>query len=132
MQTHFLDKTRAMPPRQLRCHDLRGGDIMLQLNAGNLAHRVIAFAQWAARQRDSHVIHVGIMRGESYMIESEKRGIWAADLRVQDKDYGYLVYRPRNPFRRRAPTRARATRWTTWPIGSSPGWSTRSTARSSS
>jgi hypothetical protein len=85
-----------MAPRQLRCHDLRGGDIMLQLNSGNLAHRAIAFAQWVAGQRDSHVIHVGIMRGESYMIESEKRGIWAADLRVQDKDYGYLVYRPRN------------------------------------
>ncbi len=98
---------------------------MLQLNAGNLAHRVIAFAQWAAGQRDSHVIHVGIMRGESYMIESEKRGIWAADLRVQDKDYGYLVYRPRNG-------RAPATRWTTWPIGSSREWNTRSTARSSS
>jgi hypothetical protein len=37
-----------MPPRQLRCRDLRGGDIMLQLNSGNLAHRAIAFAQWLA------------------------------------------------------------------------------------
>jgi hypothetical protein len=69
-----------MAPPQLRCRDLRGGDIMLQLNSGNLAHRAIAFAQWVAGQQDSHVIHVGIMRGETYMIESEKRGIWAADL----------------------------------------------------
>jgi hypothetical protein len=69
---------------------------MLQLNSGTLAHKVIAFGQWFAGQKDSHVIHVGIMRGETYMIESEKRGIWAADLRIQDKDYGYLVYRPRN------------------------------------
>ena len=71
---------------------------MLQLNTGNLLHRAIAFAQWAAGQHHSHVIHAGIMRGETYMIESEKRGIWASDLRIQGKDYGYLVYRPRNPM----------------------------------
>jgi len=68
-----------MALRQLRCHDLRGGDIMLQLNSGNLAHRAIAFAQWLAGQRDSHVIHVGVigLAGDSLGAALEERAVRA-------------------------------------------------------
>jgi hypothetical protein len=84
------------PPRQLRCADLAAGDIMLQFNQNNVTGKLIAFGQAMVGDKNTEIVHAGVMFDRSYMIEAVSRGISGADLRVQNKALAYRVYRPRN------------------------------------
>jgi hypothetical protein len=81
---------------QLRCKDLRAGDLMLKFNAGSLINQVIALGQQAAAQLNPQVVHAAVMFDSTYMVEASGGGIHASDLRVQNAAFGYVVYRPRN------------------------------------
>src|ERR1700744_2318712 len=85
-----------MAPKQLRCADLAGGDIMLQYNQGNVAGKLIAFGQAMVGDKSSEIVHAGVMFDKSYMIEALMQGISGSDLRVGNKGMAYRVYRPRN------------------------------------
>jgi hypothetical protein len=80
---------------QLFPRDLRPGDLMLQVNSGTVASRLIEWAQRQANQLDSEVVHGAVMFDSNFMVEALGHGIQASDLRVQNAAYGYLVYRPR-------------------------------------
>lgn len=80
---------------QLKSRDLRPGDLMLKLNAGSLTNRIISLGQQLAGQVNAGVVHAGIMFDPSFIIESSGPGLVANDIRVQNKPYGYLVFRPR-------------------------------------
>lgn len=82
------------PPKQLRCHDLKSGDIMLQQSLGNLPGRAIAFGQKLTGHAHSEIIHAGIMFDTTYIIEALSDGILANDLRIGNRTCGYVVYRP--------------------------------------
>jgi hypothetical protein len=78
----------------LLCRDLRPGDLMLQYSAGTIAGRLISFGEWAHGQSNSSIIHAGVLFDGNIIIEALGGGILASDLRVQDRKYSYLVYRP--------------------------------------
>jgi len=82
---------------QLLGRDLRSGDILLQWNAGTVVHQAIRFGQKLMGRGSEEVIHAGILFDNRYLIESDKDGISAADIYLQDKGYSYSVFRPRNP-----------------------------------
>src|SRR3954465_7764389 len=84
------------PPKQLRCADLAGGDIMLQYSQGNVPGKLIAFGQAMVGDRNTEFIHAGVMFDKSYMIEAIGRGLSGADIRVTNRALAYRVYRPRN------------------------------------
>ncbi len=86
---------RFWPLEQLLTRDLRPGDLMLQVNSGTVASRLIEWAQRLAHQLDSQVVHGAVMFDNNFMVEALGHGIQASDLRVQNAAYGYLVYRPR-------------------------------------
>jgi hypothetical protein len=81
---------------QLFCRDLRGGDILLKVNAGSLTNRVIKTAQSMVRSTNPDVVHAGILFDATIIIEASGPGLSARDLRVQDKAFGYYVYRCSN------------------------------------
>ena len=85
-----------MPP-QLRGRDLRGGDILLKANAGTFTSRLIHFGQKLVGAANAQIVHAGIMYDPNYIIEASGPGLKASDLRVQDKAFGYLVFRCTNP-----------------------------------
>lgn len=82
---------------QLLGRDLHSGDILLQWNAGNVIHQAIRFGQKLMGRGNEELIHAGILFDNRYLIESDKDGISAADIYLQDKTYSYSVFRPRNP-----------------------------------
>jgi hypothetical protein len=86
------------PPKQLRCADLKGGDILLQFSTGNVVGKLIAFGQAMVGDTNSEFVHAGVMRDKHYMIEALMQGITASDLRIQNKTFSYRVYRPRDPM----------------------------------
>ncbi len=81
---------------QLRCRDLHPGDLMLKFNAGGATNRIIALGQRMAAQLNPQVVHAGVMFDKTYIVEASGGGIHASDMRVQNKAFGYVVYRPRN------------------------------------
>jgi hypothetical protein len=86
------------PPRQLRCADLKGGDILIQLSTGNIVGKLIAFGQAMVGDKNSEFVHAGVMLDNHYMVEALMQGITAADVRIQNKAFSYRVYRPRDPM----------------------------------
>lgn len=84
------------PP--LTCADLRGGDIVLQYNTGNIVGKLIAFGQAMVGDKSSEFVHAGVMFDKHYMVEALAQGITAADMRIQNKSFSYRVYRPRDPM----------------------------------
>lgn len=85
-----------MPPSQLKCRDLAPGDILLKVSDGSLVSRAIRFGQGLAGQVNAGVIHAGLMFDRTYVLEAQGAGVSANDLRVQNKKYGYLVFRCAN------------------------------------
>lgn len=82
----------------LKCRDLKPGDIMLKVsdsswNFSGATSRVIQFGQSLAGGKNPGIVHAGLMFDSTYMIEAQSAGITAHDLRVQNKPYGYYVYR---------------------------------------
>ncbi len=82
--------------RQLFCRDLSSGDILLKVNAGSATNVIIAAAQKAAGEANPEVVHAGILFDPAIIIEASGPGLSARDLRVQDKAFGYYVYRCSN------------------------------------
>jgi hypothetical protein len=83
--------------QQLLCKDLQSGDLMLKVNSGTFSNRLIALGQKLGGQANSQVTHAGVMFDKTLIIEAQGGGVKANDLRVQNKDLGYLVYRPTHP-----------------------------------
>lgn len=78
--------------------DLRPGDIMCQFYSSSsltslLTGRVIAFGQAVTGHRHCNIVHAGIMFDNTYSIEALKKGIRARDLRIQNLNDRYLVFR---------------------------------------
>ncbi len=82
--------------KQLHCRDLNSGDILLKMNAGSATNVVIAAAQTAAGAANAQIVHAGILFDPTIIIEASGPGLSARDLRVQDKAFGYYVYRCSN------------------------------------
>src|SRR4051794_17674024 len=85
------------PPRQLKCADLQGGDIMLQFNQ-SVAGKLIAFGQAMVGERNTEIVHAGVMFDNHYMVEALNQGIAAADLRIQNRSLSYRVFRAKPPM----------------------------------
>lgn len=86
-----------MAPTQMRCRDLKSGDIMVQQSLGNIPGRLIAFGQFMTGHKHTELIHAGIMFDTTYIVEALGGGILASDLRLQNLNCGYHVYRARKP-----------------------------------
>jgi hypothetical protein len=83
-------------PDQLRCRDLKPGDVMLKASDGSLISAAIRIGQAVTGQVNPGVVHAGLMFDNNFIIEAQGAGISANDLRVQNVGYGYWVYRCRN------------------------------------
>ena len=79
--------------KQLFCRDLRGGDILLKVNAGSIVNRVIRTGQRAIGAANSDIVHAGVLFDSTFIIEASGPGLVARDLRVQDRAFGYYAYR---------------------------------------
>jgi hypothetical protein len=84
------------PPIKLLCRDLKAGDIMLQFSQGNAPGKAIAFGQAMAGDKNTEIIHAGVMFDNFYIVEALSKGIMANDIRIKDRPLGYKVYRPRS------------------------------------
>jgi hypothetical protein len=80
--------------KQLKCQDLRGGDVMLKVNDGSIFARIITLAERTVGQTNPLIMHAGIMFDRTYIVEALNDGISGSDLRVQNRGFGYMVYRP--------------------------------------
>lgn len=80
--------------KQLRCNDLSSGDIMLKIYDGSIFSRVISMGQTGLA--NPKVVHAGVMFDSNYIIEAQASGISANDIRVQNKEVAYIVYRATN------------------------------------
>jgi hypothetical protein len=82
--------------KQLYCRDLSSGDILLKVNAGSAINRIIAAGQTVLGAENPQIVHAGILFDPTIIIEASGPGLSARDLRVQDKAFGYYVYRCSN------------------------------------
>lgn len=87
-----------MPTRPLRCRDLSAGDILLKaadnsFSVGGATSRAIQFGQSLVGSANPGIVHAGLMFDSTYVIEAQAQGISANDLRVQNKPFGYYVFR---------------------------------------
>ena len=78
---------------QLRCRDLKAGDILLKASDGSILSKAIQLGQRAVGGPNAGVVHAGVMFDSTYIIEAQGSGISANDLRVQNAHYGYYVCR---------------------------------------
>jgi len=81
----------------LKTSNLRPGDIMLKVSDGSVLSQAISLGQNLRGQLNPQVVHAGVMFDRTYLVEAQGSGVSANDLRVQNKKYGYIVYRPVRP-----------------------------------
>ncbi|MBP1599631.1 MAG: hypothetical protein H6R26_3408 [Proteobacteria bacterium] len=81
----------------LRCRDLAPGDVMLKVIDNTLLSIGIASLQALWMAAKPHIVHAGVMFDKTYIIEAAREGIRGNDLRVQNKNIAYLVYRCTRP-----------------------------------
>jgi hypothetical protein len=91
----------AMQAKALKCRDLAAGDIFLKvadrsLSMGGASSFAIKLGQSLAGARNPDIVHAGIMFDSTFSIEAQGGGVSAHDMRVQNKKYGYYVYRCRD------------------------------------
>lgn len=79
---------------QLTTKSLQAGDLLLKYYDGSVINKMIRFGQKG--QLNPDIVHAGIMFDNNYQIESQGKGVIAQDMRIQNKGYGYIVYRPKN------------------------------------
>jgi hypothetical protein len=84
-------------PGQLRCRDLAAGDILLKVNDGSLVAGAIQLGQALRGGDNPSIVHAGVLFDSTFIIEAQGHGISANDLRVQNRDYGYHVFRCLHP-----------------------------------
>ncbi|TVR53821.1 MAG: hypothetical protein EA425_03045 [Puniceicoccaceae bacterium] len=82
--------------QQLKCADLRPGDLLLKVTDSSWFNKVIQLGQTLARQRNTSITHAGILFDNTVVIEAQRVGLNANDLRVQTRHLGYYVFRPHN------------------------------------
>jgi hypothetical protein len=83
-------------PKQLTTKDLKAGDILVKLSDGTSINTIIRLGQKIFNQPNSLATHAGVMFDNNYIIEADGSGIVGKDLRVQNKKYGYIVFRSKN------------------------------------
>ncbi len=86
-----------MPATQLHCRDLAPGDVLLKVSDGSLTSHAIQAGQRLSGGRNPGIVHAGLTFDKHYLIEAQAAGVEANDLRVQNKRYGYYVYRCNRP-----------------------------------
>ena len=81
----------------LNTDQVQAGDLMLKYGDGSAISKVITFGQNLFQKKGAHgnnnIVHAGIMLDGDIIIESQGSGVSANDLRVQNKQYDYEVYR---------------------------------------
>ena len=81
----------------MKCADLMPGDLMLKVNDSSAISKAITFGQQMRNLPNAFVVHAGIMFDQHYIIEAQRAGIDANDLRVgHDLGCGYYVFRASN------------------------------------
>jgi hypothetical protein len=80
--------------KQLTTRTTQPGDLMLKINTGSFSGKLIKLGQTLAGQKNADVVHAGILFDNNFIIEAQGGGLMAHDVRVQNKDIGYLVFRP--------------------------------------
>lgn len=78
-----------------RCRDLHPGDILLKVIDKSPLSLLIGAAQAITGAARPFIVHAGLMFDRTYIVEAQASGISANDLRVQNKRYTYVVYRPK-------------------------------------
>ena len=78
---------------QIKCRDLRSGDVMLKIYDHALLSKAIRKGQQLAGAANPNVVHAGLMFDSYYIIEAQGGGINANDMRVQNVGIGYHVFR---------------------------------------
>ena len=86
-----------MPPVQLRCRDLRPGDLLLKLNAGNPVNVGIELLQRATGHLFPEIVHAGVLFDPFYIVEASGEGVHANDLRVGNAPFEYIAFRCTTP-----------------------------------
>jgi hypothetical protein len=84
------------PVNQLRCRDLRSGDILLKMATNTFTNQLIRFGQELAGQPNAFLGHAAIALDTQFAIEAQAHGITANHLAMKDRECGYIVYRPRD------------------------------------
>lgn len=83
--------------KQLKCKDLKPGDILLKFSDGSLLSGIIKTGEKLLdKKENSDVVHAGLLYDNNIIIEAQGPGVSANDLRVQNKKYGYIVFRCKN------------------------------------
>jgi hypothetical protein len=82
--------------QQLKAVDLCPGDIMLKINDGSLTNNAIEFMQKLTGMDSPRIVHGGVMFDNNIIIEASGSGIIANNIRVQNRDKAYIVYRCTN------------------------------------
>ena len=84
-------------PSQLRCKDLKAGDIMVKVNDGSLVAKLIKTGQALFKEKNPDITHAGLMFDSTFIVEAQGDGIVANDLRVGDLAYNYTCIGARTP-----------------------------------
>jgi hypothetical protein len=87
------EEAPPMGATPLRCRDLAAGDILLKASDGSAVSKAIQLGQSVMGGKNAGVVHAGVMFDKTCVIEAQGGGILAHDLRVQNRDYGYYVFR---------------------------------------
>lgn len=84
----------------LRSRDLMPGDVMLKLKVrqgqSDALSKIIFGLQAASGGQHPYVTHAGVMFDKMYIIEAQQAGLSGNDIRVQNKELSYAVYRCKN------------------------------------
>jgi hypothetical protein len=81
--------------QQLRCADLRSGDILLKMANETMTHAIIQFGQRVlAGQKNWRLAHAAIAFDTQFAIEAQAVGVTANHLSMKNRDCGYIVFRP--------------------------------------
>lgn len=83
--------------KQLRCRDLKPGDVLLKMANNSLTSRIVQLGQQLARQPNAFVGHAAIALDTQFVIEAQGAGVTANHLAMKNKNCGYIVYRPKSP-----------------------------------
>lgn len=83
--------------QMLATKDLQAGDLLLKAQNDAKVSRAIEFLQSVAGGKNTSIVHAGVLFDRNIVIEAQLKGISANDLRVQNRPYGYIVFRCKRP-----------------------------------
>jgi hypothetical protein len=82
--------------KQLLCRDVKPGDVLLKMATTSLTHKIIQLGQKLGGQQNAFLGHAAIALDTQFVIEAQAHGVSGNHLAMNNKDCGYIVYRPRN------------------------------------